>query len=105
MQTETRKTDLVGRLGGDEFAILMPETPRKSAMDVLIRIKSKFASEMQKKNYQVSMSIGCITYLDIPAEVSEILQKADELMYSIKKAGKDNLSCLDYVNPVTKSAS
>ena len=105
MQTETRKTDLVGRLGGDEFAILMPETDKRSARDVLVRIKNKFALEMENKNYQVSMSIGCITYLDVPVEVDDILQKADELMYSIKKRGKDNLSCEDYVFPAKKSAS
>jgi diguanylate cyclase (GGDEF)-like protein len=105
MQTETRKTDLVGRLGGDEFAILMPETDKRSARDVLVRIKNKFALEMENKNYQVSMSIGCITYLDVPLEVDDILQKADELMYSIKKRGKDNLSCEDYVFPAKKNAS
>ena len=105
MQTETRKTDLVGRLGGDEFAILMPETDKRSARDVLVRIKNKFALEMENKNYQVSMSIGCITYLDVPVEVDDILQKADELMYSIKKRGKDNLSCEDYVFPAKKNAS
>jgi len=32
-----RRTDVLGRLGGDEFAVLLPETPRDGAAEVLER--------------------------------------------------------------------
>jgi len=99
IQKEIRKTDLLGRLGGDEFAILMPETDQTSAREVLNRIKAKFMLEMQKKNYPVSMSIGCITVYDASATADDILKKADALMYMVKNSSKDDLIC-DELRPL-----
>lgn len=99
IQKEIRKTDLLGRLGGDEFAILMPETDQTSAREVLNRIKAKFMLEMQKKNYPVSMSIGCITVYDASATADDIIKKADSLMYMVKSSSKDDLIC-DELRPL-----
>lgn len=93
IQKEIRKTDLLGRLGGDEFAVLMPETDQTSAREVLHRMKAKFGLEMQKWNYPVSMSIGCITVYDPSATADDIIKKADALMYNVKNSGKDDLIC------------
>lgn len=83
-----RTSDVVARLGGDEFAVLMPETAEKAAWDSITRVKNKL-SEMENKQNKVTFSVGVVTYLKPPDTIEELIDKADKLMYKVKKAGKN----------------
>ncbi len=91
MMEQVRQTDIVGRLGGDEFAILLPETNLESARDVLKRLREKILQTMQENNWKVTLSMGSVTYRNVPDSVDEILRQADDLMYLVKKEGKNDI--------------
>jgi diguanylate cyclase (GGDEF)-like protein len=87
-----RKTDIVARLGGDEFAILLPETDQVSASTLLTRIQQGLSQEMYQSNWPVTFSIGVLTCLDTTPSVDEVIKRADEVMYSVKKNGKNAIT-------------
>jgi diguanylate cyclase (GGDEF)-like protein len=84
-----RKIDLIARLGGDEFAILLPETGYDAAQIVLRRVLTVLLESMKKNGWNVTFSIGAVTFLNPPNSVDEIIEKADNLMYLAKREGKN----------------
>ncbi|MBN1141537.1 MAG: GGDEF domain-containing protein [Deltaproteobacteria bacterium] len=84
-----RKIDVIGRLGGDEFALLLPETDQEAARAALEKLRSGILEEMRGHGWPVTLSIGVVSCSVPRLSLTELLQKADELMYSVKHAGKD----------------
>lgn len=82
-----RTNDMVARLGGDEFALLLPESGPEAAENVIHKAMNSLKKVM-KDDWPVTFSIGMVTYIKPPATVDELLKKADDLMYSVKIAGK-----------------
>ncbi len=91
-----RAEDLVARLGGDEFAILLSETNQEKAYKVVARLQRILLEQMERSQWPVTFSIGVLT-ITTPANVSEIIRQADELMYSAKNSGK-NAICYAIMN-------
>lgn len=89
LQANLRAVDLVGRLGGDEFGILLPETRPKQAAVAAHKVQKILLDAMQANNWPVTFSIGVVTFLRPPRSVDEMIQEADNLMYSAKKSGKN----------------
>ena len=90
LRESTRTVDTVGRLGGDEFAILMPSTDEAGASKVLSDLPHRLERGMKDFPFGVTLSTGCVSFIDPPAGVGAMLQAADELMYEAKKAGKNS---------------
>ncbi len=86
-----RKTDVAGRLGGDEFAILLPSTPPEAAMHVAKRIQAQLNQCMQANEWPVTVSMGVASFSDIHYSPSQMLEKADQLMYQVKQEGKNKV--------------
>jgi diguanylate cyclase (GGDEF)-like protein len=84
-----RKSDFIARLGGDEFAILFPETDQEAARIIFSKIQSGFMEVMLQKNWSITFSVGVLTCRVAPHTTDELINMADELMYSAKSAGKD----------------
>lgn len=84
-----RKTDMIARLGGDEFALLLPETNQESAQVVLTKIQQDIQVGMQQNNWPVTFSIGVLTCIQAPPTTSEIVRMVDDLMYAVKRGGKN----------------
>jgi diguanylate cyclase (GGDEF)-like protein len=91
-----RKTDVVARLGGDEFALLLPETNPESARVALSKIQSGCLEEMRQNNWPVTFSMGALTCLAAPLKTNELLRMTDELMYSVKRNGKNAIQYASY---------
>jgi diguanylate cyclase (GGDEF)-like protein len=87
-----RKTDVIARLGGDEFGLLLPETGADAGRTAISKIRHALLEEMEKHNWPVSFSIGVVTYTVPPAAVDGMVKKADDLMYSVKKGGKNGVA-------------
>jgi len=85
-----RQQDVVARLGGDEFALLLPGIGRDAVQPVLQRIcrslQELFAA---LKTVAVTASIGAVTFTRIPPTLEEMVQQADNLMYTVKRSGKN----------------
>jgi diguanylate cyclase (GGDEF)-like protein len=86
-----REVDTVARLGGDEFAVLLPQTNGEHASQVIRKVQQRLAAAMKEMNWDVTYSIGTVTYATPPVSVDEMIKTADNLMYSVKRSGKDQI--------------
>lgn len=85
-----RSNDLLARLGGDEFAVLLPEiSPDASAETArkLFRVVNMALRDFPP----VTASIGVISFSRVRHSFATMLKLADELMYEVKKSGKNNM--------------
>jgi diguanylate cyclase (GGDEF)-like protein len=87
-----RETDVFARLGGDEFAILLPETNREAAPVIISKIRDGLQVEMRRGDWPVTFSIGALTCVGAPSTTDEIIKVADDLMYSVKRDGKNGIA-------------
>jgi diguanylate cyclase (GGDEF)-like protein len=86
-----RITDLAARLGGDEFAIMISETGQDAVKNVIERVRKSLQNMVQTKNWPVTFSIGVVIFNNAPETLDEAVRKADELMYKVKKNGKNKI--------------
>jgi diguanylate cyclase (GGDEF)-like protein len=86
-----RPTDAVARIGGDEFAVLLPATDYETASRIVRRVRSELDQTMKEKGWPVTFSIGLVSFSPPIASVSQMIQAADEAMYTAKSEGKDRL--------------
>lgn len=97
MRCTIRTNDFIIRLGGDEFLIVLPETTRTEAVDVLERVRKLIDAVSIKAPgwvFGISFSAGVASLRfrelgDEPAAAFKFLMgKADKLMYRDKKKRK-----------------
>jgi len=84
-----REIDIFARFGGDEFFLLLSETGVESAHTVANKLQNKLLDLVHKNSWPVTFSTGMVTYERSPGSVDEMVEKADTLMYSAKKKGKN----------------
>jgi diguanylate cyclase (GGDEF)-like protein/PAS domain S-box-containing protein len=92
-----RSIDLAARYGGEEFACILPDTDFDGAMWVANRIMQKINDinipyEFSPIANHVTISIGVATLMPVPGQsLSELIQKADELLYMAKHEGRNQI--------------
>lgn len=91
LSRSSRSTDIVGRLGGDEFAVFLPETELGGAQVLFCKIHEELTRVAAKGNWPIGFSIGVAVFSVIPGCIDNALKMADDLMYRVKKSGKNNL--------------
>ncbi len=93
-----RKTDTVSRLGGDEFAVILHEINRPSEAAF---IANKIVTELSVEFYieQYLCSIGCSIGISIfPCDgllVDDLISRADQAMYMVKRMGRNGFRFFD----------
>lgn len=85
-----RESDIIGRLGGDEFVILMPQTNPDQAHCSLGRVHTQLKSSIGN-TWPVGFSIGAVSFVDSSDSVDQAIAQADQIMYDIKRSGKNRL--------------
>jgi diguanylate cyclase (GGDEF)-like protein/PAS domain S-box-containing protein len=88
-----RASDTVARLAGDEFTcILWGVRSREDVAMVAAKILERLAQpfDLDGQPAEVRGSIGIAVFPDHAADGAGLLQLADEAMYAVKKAGKNN---------------
>lgn len=91
------KDTTLSRFGGDEFILFIPKRLSKEYIQSVLSILQSAYNEFAKKNYpksNSSVSIGCVTGT-VPTTFDALYQKADELMYGIKKNGKNGCQIVE----------
>lgn len=96
IRSTIRLTDAVARLGGDEFAIILPELPAASAGAFVSHIKETIDRETAGSEGPVTFSAGVVTFEKTPRNIDEMIRLADNLMYEVKKSGKNSVKYLVY---------
>jgi diguanylate cyclase (GGDEF)-like protein len=91
-----RALDVFARLGGDEFAALLPETDATAARVVVAKLRDGLLDECCKTKVPVTVSMGALTCNAAPATTDEMVRLADDLMYAVKRAGKNGVSYAAY---------
>jgi diguanylate cyclase (GGDEF)-like protein len=91
IKRNVRGLDLAGRLGGDEFAILLAETGETQAREAIARLMTELNEVIAERGYRVTFSGGVITPPELPDSVDDIIKRADEAMYVVKRSGKNTV--------------
>jgi diguanylate cyclase (GGDEF)-like protein len=102
LRAGVRRPDTVARLGGDEFALLLPQTDLESARTFLPRLRDELLAAMQRNNWRVTFSIGALTCPTAPAALGEVVSEADELMYEVKRMGRNAIRYAVYSGPARR---
>lgn len=92
LKTNVRQIDIIARLGGDEFVILLPETNQQTGKVVLQRVQQCLFNMIELPSLSIGFSIGAITFYCLPKSINEIIEKTDQLMYEVKREGKNRLN-------------
>jgi diguanylate cyclase (GGDEF)-like protein/PAS domain S-box-containing protein len=87
-----RETDTVSRVGGDEFLIIateinVPENVAQIAEKVIHLVSQPII--FSGRQAAISASIGIALYPDDDTDMDQLIKKADEAMYRVKKTGKN----------------
>ncbi|WP_061962074.1 GGDEF domain-containing protein [Demequina flava] len=83
--------ELCGRLGGEEFGIVLRAGFDADAEERLMRVSQRFSMlARERETPDVTVSYG-VTRITKGAEISDLLARADEAMYSAKEQGRDRV--------------
>lgn len=91
-----RKVDVAVRYGGDEFLVVLPETPKESAVQAAERLRAAIGRSTFLKeegiNMRITASFGVASFPEDARDKAELIRKADLAMYSVKRAGRDGVA-------------
>ena len=94
IQNNFRKHDFLGRWGGEEFIIVFSDVNSDGLLDAAEKIRKLISTSslrLKEENLRVTVSIGATIILanDTP---ETIISRADRLMYTSKKNGKNTVT-------------
>lgn len=91
---ELRAIDWAGRLGGEEFAIVFSETDLDKAKLVCERLLMTVGAmevDIDVAKISITVSIGLTEVGPATQDSTDILKRADELMYAAKTGGRNRV--------------
>ena len=96
LRDHLRLVDAAFRYGGDEFAVVLPQTSKDAALFVARRLMAVFHNNVwlpdERPHLSLRASVGIACYPLDATTPEALVQLADELMYQVKQAGRDNIS-------------
>jgi diguanylate cyclase (GGDEF)-like protein len=97
LKTVSRVTDVVVRYGGEEFIIILPNTSEGEAIALANRIRrtveeTKIRINMEER-VSITLSGGIASFPLNASSAKDLLNAADQAMYSAKAAGKNTVVC------------
>ncbi len=82
-----RQSDLAGRFGGDEFILLLPESKRAQAAEIVDRLRTApiFIPDRGGRELRTTFSWGIATWPHDGPAAERLLQMADRRLYAMKR--------------------
>ncbi|MDX1960157.1 MAG: diguanylate cyclase [Leptospiraceae bacterium] len=82
---------IFARLGGDEFSVILQKANGEEGREILLELNNRLLQAMIKNHWQVTFSIGAISFISYAESIDSIIKSVDDLMYEVKKKTKNNL--------------
>lgn len=97
LRQEIGRAGTLIRYAGDEFTVVLPEKTLKESRKIADRLllhTSEHKTQLKdgKKLSKITLSIGIAVYPDDAGESEELIDKADQALYSSKRTGKNKVS-------------
>jgi diguanylate cyclase (GGDEF)-like protein len=86
-----RASDICARLGGDEFAVLLPDTDINGATRFFTELHEKLVGFAAQNQWPIGFSVGVAVFRLRTSDPNEAIRLADDLMYKVKKSGKNSI--------------
>ncbi|KKO46448.1 hypothetical protein WG68_03750 [Arsukibacterium ikkense] len=96
-QSLRRPNDFIGRYGGEEFVILLPDSDEAGSKQLIEHCLTEIKQLQLEHGYSpvseyITLSAGGICWPAAQdAELSDILKRADDMLYQAKQQGKNQL--------------
>jgi diguanylate cyclase (GGDEF)-like protein len=94
IQSRIRRDELLARYGGEEFVVMLPETALEGTRSLAETLRARVADHpfvFQAEQIRVTISLGCATMLEADKSATELLKRADELLYEAKRTGRNRV--------------
>lgn len=91
LQSEMRVSDSLFRYGGEEFAVVLPETTSKGAFVLAERFRRAVQRTPWPKR-AITISIGVAATETNTVSPRDLLQSADQALYSAKQTGRNRVT-------------
>ena len=98
-RTVMREADLISRYGGEEFCFLLPE----SDCQVMCSASERLLHEVRSQPFLsgdteifITVSIGVTTMVGSTSSLEDLIQEADQALYSAKQTGRDRAELFDF---------
>ena len=92
LRYHVRASDGAARLGGEEFAVLLYDIPQNEVYEIAERLRDEIShirfEDSLLRHLTVTASLGVVD-LQPGEAIDRALQRADELMYTAKRTGKN----------------
>ena len=88
-----REQDMIGRFGGEEFILLLPNTTTEQAQHVAERCRialTELNFVYEQQPFSISASFG-ISSSQNASEPQQIIRQADQALYAVKTAGRNQV--------------
>jgi diguanylate cyclase (GGDEF)-like protein len=99
LQSRLRKSDIVCRYGGEEFILIMPEinleASKLRAEQLRAGVKHLDLEYLDQPLGEITLSAGVACFPEHGITSAQILQAADQALYSAKKQGRDRVVVAD----------
>ncbi len=96
ISSSIRKDDIAARWGGDEFVVTIHDIDKHAARVIAEKLIGNISTPLyltaQQCNVTVGASIGVAFYPEDGDSVEKLIEHADEAMYEVKRAGKNDVS-------------
>ena len=83
MKKGARKRDIIARLAGDEYIIILPNTDKDGARQIIDRI-TELSCQERIDSIEISISFGCDTKYTAHENLEDIFKNAEDDMYKRK---------------------
>ena len=91
---QIREIDFLGRYGGEEFVIILPDCDINGGVETATRIQNSLANNVlvtDGKEINVTLSMGVCSLNDQHTSFEQIINCADQAMYTAKENGRNNI--------------